>query len=117
MTSKKPSWRELAWFFVPSPRARRGVRGNSTEFPRHQLDKDKLGDPMTMFGKDDDPFKGGKEEKSPSCTGGEGQACAEARASMGLRGRCWHSAALPTHAPRLRRRIILDDKTKIPGED
>ena len=53
---------------------------------------------MTMFGKDDDPFKGGKEEKGPSCTGGEGQACAEARASMGLRGRCRHSKALPAHA-------------------
>ena len=26
----------------------------------HQLEEDKLGDQMTMFGKDDDPFKGGK---------------------------------------------------------
>ena len=30
------------------------------EYIRHQLDEDKLGDQMTMFGKDDDPFKGGK---------------------------------------------------------
>ena len=25
---------------------------------------------MTMFGKDDDPFKGGKEEKGPAFAGG-----------------------------------------------
>ncbi len=30
------------------------------EYIRHQLEEDKLGDQMTMFGKDDDPFKGGK---------------------------------------------------------
>ena len=30
------------------------------EYIRHQLDEDKLGEQMTMFGKDDDPFKGGK---------------------------------------------------------
>ena len=30
------------------------------EYIRHQLDEDKLGDQMTMFGKDDDPFKGSK---------------------------------------------------------
>ena len=30
---------------------------------------------MTMFGKDDDPFKAGKEEQGPSFTGGEGHAC------------------------------------------
>ena len=47
---------------------------------------------MTMFGKDDAPFQGSKEEKDPSWTGGEGQACAEARASMRL------PRALPAHA-------------------
>ena len=30
------------------------------EYIRHQLDEDRLGDQMTMFGKYDDPFKGGK---------------------------------------------------------
>ena len=30
------------------------------EYIKHQLDEDRLGDQMTMFGKDDDPFKGGK---------------------------------------------------------
>ena len=30
------------------------------EYIRHQLDEDKLGEQMTMFGKDDDPFKGGR---------------------------------------------------------
>ena len=30
------------------------------EYIRHQLEEDKLGDQMTMFGKDDDPFQGGK---------------------------------------------------------
>ena len=43
-----------------------------------------------MFGKDDDPFKGGKEEQGPSFTGGEGQAYAEARPFIRLRGLCPH---------------------------
>ena len=30
------------------------------EYNRHQLDEDKLGEQMTMFGKYDDPFKGSK---------------------------------------------------------
>ena len=30
------------------------------EYIRHQLDEDKKGEQMTMFGKDDSPFKGGK---------------------------------------------------------
>ena len=30
------------------------------EYIRHQLDEDKLGEQLTMFGKDDDPFKGGR---------------------------------------------------------
>ena len=30
------------------------------EYIKHQLDEDKIGEQMTMFGKDDDPFKGGK---------------------------------------------------------
>lgn len=38
---------------------RRKVR-RIAEYIRHQLDEDKLGEQMTMFGKDDDPFKGGK---------------------------------------------------------
>ena len=63
----------------------------SAESPRHQLDEDTLGDPMTMFGKDDVPFKAGKEEEAPSFTGGKQPTCAEARTPMGLRGRCWHS--------------------------
>ena len=70
----------------------------STESPRHQLDEEKLGDPMTMFGKDDAPFQGGKEEKDLSWTGGEGQAYADIRASMRRRGRCWYSRVLPAHA-------------------
>ena len=41
------------------------------EHIRHPLDEEKLEDPMTMFGKDDDPFKGGKEEQGPSFTGGK----------------------------------------------
>ena len=28
----------------------------STKSPRHQLDEGTLGDPITLFGKDDDPF-------------------------------------------------------------
>ena len=63
---------------------------------------------MTIFGKDDAPFQGGKEEKCPSWTGGKQQTCAEARPPMRLRGRCWHSRALPAHATsRLRRGIII----------
>lgn len=30
------------------------------EYIKHQLDKDRLDDHMTMLGKDDDPFKGGR---------------------------------------------------------
>ena len=30
------------------------------EYIRRQLEEDKLGEQLTMFGKDDDPFKGGK---------------------------------------------------------
>ena len=30
------------------------------EYIRHQLDEDKMGDRMTMFGEDEDPFKDGK---------------------------------------------------------
>ena len=30
------------------------------EYIRHQLDEDKMGEQMTMFGKDDSPFKGGR---------------------------------------------------------
>ena len=66
---------------------------------RHQLHEEKLGNPMTMLGKDDDPFQGGKEEKGPSFTGGKQPTCAEARTPMRLRGRCWHSVALPAHPP------------------
>ena len=65
---------------------------------RHQLDEEKLGDPMTMFGKNDAPFQGGKKEKGPSWTGGEGQAYTDVRASMRLLGRCWYSRVLPAHA-------------------
>ena len=75
---------------------------------RHQLHEGKLGDQMTMFGKDDVSFKGDKEEEGPSFTGGKQQTCAEARPSIRLRGRCWHSVALHAHAyPRLRRGFIL----------
>ena len=75
---------------------------------RHQLHEGKLGDQMTMFGKDDVSFKGGKEKEGPSFTGGKQQTCAEARPSIRLRGRCWHSVALHAHAyPRLRRGAFL----------
>lgn len=30
------------------------------EYIRSQMDEDKLGEQLTMFGKDDDPFKGGR---------------------------------------------------------
>lgn len=30
------------------------------EYIRHQLDEDKLREQLTMFGKDDDPFKGSR---------------------------------------------------------
>jgi len=30
------------------------------EYIKHQLDEDRLGEQMTMLGKDDDPFRGGK---------------------------------------------------------
>ena len=30
------------------------------EYIRHQLDEEKMGEQMTMFGKDDSPFKGGR---------------------------------------------------------
>ena len=30
------------------------------EYIKHQLDEDRLGERMTMLGKDDDPFRGGK---------------------------------------------------------
>ena len=30
------------------------------EYIRRQLEEDKLGEHLTMFGKDDDPFKGGR---------------------------------------------------------
>lgn len=30
------------------------------EYIKHQLDEDKMGEQMTMFGMDDSPFKGGK---------------------------------------------------------
>ena len=69
---------------------------------RHQLDEEKLGDPMTMFGKNDAPFQGGKKEKGPSWTGGEGQAYTDVRASMRLRGLCPHM-----QNPRLRRGIMI----------
>ena len=39
------------------------------EYIRRQLEEDKLGEQLTMFGKDDDPFKGGKYQNSPSLTG------------------------------------------------
>ena len=35
-------------------------RQKIAEYIRHQLDEDKIGEQLTMFGKDDDPFKGGK---------------------------------------------------------
>lgn len=38
---------------------------------RHQLEEDKLGEQTTMFGKDDDPIKGGKQEKGLSLSGGK----------------------------------------------
>ena len=66
---------------------------------RHQLHEGKLGDQMTMFGKDDHSFKGGKEEEDPSFMGGKQQTCAEDRPSMRLRERCWYSRAFPAHAP------------------
>ena len=40
----------------------------STESLRHQLDEGTLGDPMTLFGKDDDPFKAVREDRGPSFT-------------------------------------------------
>ena len=67
------------------------------EYIRHQLEEDKLGDQMTMFGKDDDPFKCGKQQKSPSLTGGKQQTHADARPSMRLRGRCRYSRASPAY--------------------
>ena len=33
------------------------------EYIKHQLDEDRLGEQMTMLGKDDDPFTGGKKKK------------------------------------------------------
>ena len=38
-------------------------------------------------------------KRGPSWTGGKQQICANTRASMRLRGRCWHSRAWPAHAP------------------
>ena len=35
-------------------------RQKIAEYIRHQLNEDKIGEHLTMFGKDDDPFKGGK---------------------------------------------------------
>ena len=35
-----------------------------TKSPRYQLDEDALGDPMTMFGKDDAPFQGARKRKA-----------------------------------------------------
>ena len=57
------------------------------EYIKHPLDEDTLGDQMTMFGKDDAPFQGGREEGGTSLTGGKRQACANVRSSMRLRGR------------------------------
>ena len=71
----------------------------SAEFPPRQLDEETLRDPMTMFGKDDDPFKGGKEEKGPAFTRGKPQTCANTRASMRLRGRCWYFRAFAHAEP------------------
>ena len=41
---------------APEDAARVGRTGTI----KHQLDEDRLGEQMTMFGKDDNPFKGGK---------------------------------------------------------
>ena len=38
---------------------------------RHQLDEEKLGDPMTMLGEDNAPFQGGKQKQGPSFTNGK----------------------------------------------
>ena len=112
------------------PHARRGVRGNLsgayeriTPFaimemwfgncitkskgpylrnPPTPVGRREVGRSDAMFGKDNTPFQGGKEEKDPSWTGGEGQACADVRASMRLRGLCPHM-----QNPRLRRGIII----------
>ncbi len=35
-------------------------QAKDSEYIRRQLEEDKLGEQLTMFGKDDDPFKGRK---------------------------------------------------------
>ena len=40
----------------------------SAEYVLNQLGKDKMDEQMTMFGKDDDPFKGGRQQNGPSLT-------------------------------------------------
>ena len=132
-----PMRRTLRIFFAPgNPRARRGGQGSlsgaydrKTPFaimelqsgncitknkrphlrtPRHQLDEEKSGDRIAMLGKDDAPFQGGGEEKDPSWTGGEGQAYAEARPSMRLRGCCCILWLCPhMQNPRLCRGFII----------
>ncbi len=53
------------------------------EFIKKQLREDKLGEQMTMFGKED-PYTGGKE-----------QTHADGRSFMRLLGRGWYSRAVP----------------------
>ena len=38
----------------------RKEQSKDSEYIRKQLEEDKIGERLTMLGKDDDPFKGGK---------------------------------------------------------
>ena len=61
---------------------------------RHQLHEEKLGNPRTMLGKDDDPFQGGKEEKGPSFTGGKQHKPTQRPERL-----CDCEGVAPAHAP------------------
>ena len=85
--------RAVLVFFVPGkPLARRGVpktaEGSGVEFyglaegkerpedlrtvwESEKQVQEKLGDSMTMFGREDAPFQGSRQEKGPSFTGGK----------------------------------------------
>ena len=71
-----------------TPRQARGSEGSSVEFyglaegkeqpedlrtvwESEKQVQEKLGDSMTMFGKEGAPFQGSRQEKSPSFTGGK----------------------------------------------
>ena len=63
---------------------------------------------MTMFGKDDDPFKAGKEEQGPSFTGGEGHACERPERLWACEGAAGILGLCPRmQNPRLRRGIMI----------